>query len=45
MEDVTNVVRLCFPVGNSERRTNPNVALDHQSPTNPLFTGIRRDYQ
>lgn len=44
MEDVTNLIRLCFPVGNAERRTNANVPLDHESPTNPLFTGLRRDY-
>jgi hypothetical protein len=44
MEDVTNLIRLCMPIAKSEMQTNPNIAIDHQSPTNPLFTGIRPDY-
>jgi len=39
MESVEDRIRLCFPVAQSERQANPNVPLDHQSPTNPRFTG------
>jgi hypothetical protein len=39
MEDVTDLIRLCFPVAPSEIQTNENIALDHESPTNPLYTG------
>jgi hypothetical protein len=39
MEDVTDLIRLCFPIAPSEIQTNENIALDHQSPTNPQYTG------
>lgn len=39
MENVQDRIRLCFPVGQSERQSNPNVGLTHDSPRNPLFTG------
>lgn len=39
MEDVSDRIRLCFPVSLSELRTNPNIPLTHKSPTNPLFKG------
>ena len=39
MEDVSDRIRLCFPVARSELQTNPNIPLDHRSPTNPLFRG------
>jgi hypothetical protein len=39
MEDVTDLIRLCFPIAPSEIQTNENIALDHQSPTNPAYTG------
>jgi starch-binding outer membrane protein, SusD/RagB family len=39
MESVQDRIRLCFPVGQSERQSNRNVGLTHESPTNPLFTG------
>jgi starch-binding outer membrane protein, SusD/RagB family len=39
MEDLTDRVRLCFPIALSERQTNPNVGLDHVDPKNPLYTG------
>jgi hypothetical protein len=39
MEDVTDLIRLCFPIAPSEIQTNENIALDHESPMNPLYTG------
>lgn len=39
MEDMSDRIRLCFPVVNSERQTNSNVPLDHQDPVNPAYTG------
>lgn len=39
MEDVSDRIRLCFPIANSERQRNPNVSLEHQDPVNPLYTG------
>ncbi len=39
MESVQDRIRLCFPVGQSERQSNPNVGLEHESPTNPLYQG------
>lgn len=39
MESVTDRIRLCFPVAQSERQANPNIPLDHESPWNPLFQG------
>ncbi|MGH7552317.1 MAG: RagB/SusD family nutrient uptake outer membrane protein, partial [Longimicrobiales bacterium] len=41
MENVTDRIRLCFPIATSELQTNPNLALDHQSPRNPRYTGTR----
>ena len=40
MEDMSTRIRLCFPISNTERQTNPSIALDHEDPTNPLFTGL-----
>jgi starch-binding outer membrane protein, SusD/RagB family len=37
MENVTDRIRLCFPVAESELESNPNIALNHESPLNPLF--------
>ncbi|MQA92406.1 MAG: RagB/SusD family nutrient uptake outer membrane protein [Gemmatimonas sp.] len=39
MEDVSDRIRLCFPVGRIELETNPNIPLDYRGPVNPLFTG------
>jgi hypothetical protein len=39
MEDVSDRIRLCFPVATSELQTNPNIPLDYESPRNPLFGG------
>lgn len=39
MEDVSDRIRLCFPIANSERQTNPNVGLDHADPVNPRYAG------
>lgn len=39
MEDLSDRVRLCFPIALSERQSNPNVGLDHVDPKNPLYTG------
>jgi hypothetical protein len=39
MEDVSDRIRLCFPVATSELQTNPNIPLDHRSPTNPRYQG------
>ncbi|MEX0912419.1 MAG: RagB/SusD family nutrient uptake outer membrane protein [Gemmatimonadota bacterium] len=39
MEDVSDRIRLCFPVARSEIETNPSIPLDHESPTNPRFQG------
>jgi hypothetical protein len=39
MEDVTDLIRLCFPIAPSEIQTNENIALDHESPRNPLYSG------
>jgi starch-binding outer membrane protein, SusD/RagB family len=39
MDDVSDRVRLCFPVALSERQTNPSIGLDHVDPKNPLYTG------
>lgn len=39
-EDMTNRIRLCFPIVQGERQTNPNVPLDHPDPQNPIFTGL-----
>jgi len=39
MEDMSDRVRLCFPIGLAERRANPNVGPDHVDPKNPLYHG------
>src|SRR5438477_268789 len=39
MEDLSDRVRLCFPIGLDERRANPNVGPDHVDPKNPLYQG------
>lgn len=39
MEDVSDRIRLCIPIANGERQTNPDMGLDHVDPTNPLFRG------
>lgn len=39
MEDVSDLIRLCFPVATSELQTNPNIPLEHRSPINPRFAG------
>jgi len=39
MEDMSDRVRLCFPIGLGERRANPNVGPDHVDPKNPLYQG------
>lgn len=38
-DDVSDRIRLCIPITNGERRTNPNVTLDHQDPVNPAYSG------
>ncbi len=40
-EDVSDRVRLCFPIAQSEIDTNPNIDQHHPDPVNPLFTGAR----
>lgn len=37
MEDVSDRIRLCFPIGLSELQTNENIPLDFQEPVNPLY--------
>jgi hypothetical protein len=37
MEDVSDLIRLCFPVAPSELQTNKNIPLDHVSPINPRY--------
>jgi hypothetical protein len=39
MESVSDRIRLCFPIATSELQTNPNIPLDHRSPTNPRYQG------
>ena len=39
MEDMSDRVRLCFPIGLAERRANSNVGPDHVDPKNPLYQG------
>ncbi len=39
MEDMSDRVRLCFPIGLGERRANVNVGPDHVDPKNPLYQG------
>ncbi len=37
--DVTDRIRLCFPIAESELETNPNLELQHPDPVNPLYEG------
>src|SRR6266513_1161922 len=39
MEDISDRVRLCFPIGLGERRANTNVGPNHVDPKNPLYQG------
>ncbi len=39
IEDLTDRVRLCFPIGLGEKRANANVGPDHVDPKNPIYTG------
>jgi len=39
MEDMSDRVRLCFPIGLGERRANTNVGPAHVDPKNPLYQG------
>ena len=39
MENVSDRIRLCFPVATSELQTNPNIAIDYRSATNPRYQG------
>jgi hypothetical protein len=39
MEDMSDRVRLCFPIGLGERRANVNVGPAHVDPKNPLYQG------
>jgi starch-binding outer membrane protein, SusD/RagB family len=36
-EDMTDRIRLCFPIAQSEIDTNPNIRHDHPDPVNPVF--------
>lgn len=40
MEDVSDRIRLCFPIAQTEIDTNPHIEQHHPDPVNPLFTGI-----
>jgi len=37
--DVSNRIRLCFPIAQSELDANPNLDLQHPDPVNPAYTG------
>jgi starch-binding outer membrane protein, SusD/RagB family len=39
MEDVSDRIRLCLPIAQSEIDTNPNIQSDHPDPVSPAFTG------
>ena len=39
MEDMSDRVRLCFPIPTGEINTNENLTDSHQDPVNPIFTG------
>lgn len=39
MEDMTDRVRLCLPISENERRSNPNIPIDHEDPVNPIYQG------
>jgi hypothetical protein len=38
-EDVSDRIRLCFPIADSELESNPNLELQHEDPVNPDYTG------
>ncbi len=38
-EDMSERIRLCIPIPNSEADSNPNFGRDHQDPVNPTYTG------
>jgi len=35
--DVADRIRLCFPISRQERQNNPNLSLEPNDPTNPIF--------
>ncbi len=37
--DVSDRIRLCLPIADSEKDTNPNLDPNHQDPINPAYTG------
>lgn len=37
MEDMSDRIRLCFPIAQSELNTNPNLDLQHADPVNPAY--------
>lgn len=39
--DVSNRIRLCFPIAQSELNTNRNLGLQHADPVNPLYSGTQ----
>jgi len=39
MEDMSDRVRLCFPVAQSEVNTNDHIPQGYNDPVNPIFTG------
>lgn len=39
MEDLTDRIRLCIPISENERQSNPNIDLEHQDPVNPIYEG------
>jgi starch-binding outer membrane protein, SusD/RagB family len=39
MEDMSSRIRLCAPLANTERINNPNIPIDFQDPTNPIYSG------
>ncbi len=39
MEDMSDRVRLCFPIPTGEINTNENLTEAHEDPVNPIFTG------
>lgn len=39
MEDMSERIRLCFPIPDSEVDGNDQIPADHESPRNPIYTG------
>ena len=37
--DVSDRIRLCFPIAQTELEANPNLDLQHADPVNPAYTG------